>query len=461
MRLPHHLLRHKSGTWYFRIIVPRDLVGTLGKKVIKRSLGTREPSLAKAYAYALGAQYARTIAEAREALRMGNTFDPDRVSKFEIEHHPEGNYSVRTNGTDRDNAAAIRALELLTAARPLPAKQSKPSYSGPTLYQAVEIYSKTDAVGMKPDTWQQRDRAFRSFMAAIAPTMRIAHIERSIAARWAAQLQLSGLSRRTVAMMVSHVSQLFEAQIRAGHIERGQNPVKGLVIFKKSDKKAARDDGHGWEPFALDQLRLIFDPANLKRSRTAHLRWGALIGIYSGARVGEIAQLFLRDFEEIDGVKCLRITADSDGQSVKTESSRRLVPIHPDLLEMGLWDRVVRLRSQGADRLFPEMRIDSKSGAGNAISKAFSYYIGTLGIKPRRANGTVGFHSLRKTVIQELQGSNLPAERRRALVGHEVGDDVHEAHYMRPWKASELAVFFSELRWSSWAHLPALRALLI
>jgi integrase len=128
-------------------------------------------------------------------------------------------------------------------------------------------------------------------------------------------------------MMVSHVAQLFDAQIRAGHIERGQNPVKGLVIFKKSDKKVARDDGHGWEPFAHAQLRLIFDPANLKRSRTAHLRWGALIGIYTGARVGEIAQLFLRDFEEIDGVKCLRITADSDGQSVKTESSRRLVPI--------------------------------------------------------------------------------------------------------------------------------------
>jgi hypothetical protein len=32
--------------WYFRIIVLRDLVSTLGKRVIKRSVGTREPSLA-------------------------------------------------------------------------------------------------------------------------------------------------------------------------------------------------------------------------------------------------------------------------------------------------------------------------------------------------------------------------------------------------------------------------------
>ena len=118
MRLPHHLLRHKSGVFYFRLIVPRDLVGTLGKKVIKRSLGTREPGIAKAYAYALGAQYARVIVEAREALRMGNRLDPTRISKFEIEHHSEGGYSVRTDGTDHGNTAALRALELLTAARP-------------------------------------------------------------------------------------------------------------------------------------------------------------------------------------------------------------------------------------------------------------------------------------------------------------------------------------------------------
>jgi integrase len=149
-----------------------------------------------------------------------------------------------------------------------------------------------------------------------------------------------------------------------------------------------------------------------------------------------------------------------DGQSVKTESSRRLVPIHPDLLELGLRDRVERLRAEGVERLFPEMRIDSKSGAGNAISKAFSYYISTLGVKPRRGNGTVGFHSLRKTVIQELQGSNLPAERRRALVGHEAGEDVHAGDYMRAWSAKELSLFFPGLQWGGWLDFDGLCSLL-
>lgn len=170
--------------------------------------------------------------------------------------------------------------------------------------------------------------------------------------------------------------------------------------------------------------------------------------------------MFLRDFEELDGVTCVRLTADSDGQSVKTESSRRLVPLHPDLLELGLWDRVEQLRTQGEERLFPKMRIDSKSGTGNAISKGFSYYIATLGIKPRRAQGTGGFHGLRKSVIQELQGTMLPAERRRALVGHEPGDNVHTGDYMRRRRPDELAQFFPGLTWSRWMNTVALRSLL-
>lgn len=233
------------------------------------------------------------------------------------------------------------------------------------------------------------------------------------------------------------------------------------MIIRKSEKKALRDSGHAWEPLPEEALKRIYDPENLKRTRGIHVRWGALIGLYTGARVSEVAQIFLRDFIDIGGVKCVRITNDSDGQSVKTENSKRLVPLHPDLLKLGLWDRVLSLRAQGHVRLFPDMRINSKSGAGNAISKSFSYYLASLGIKPRRAAGIVGFHSLRKSVVQMLQGSTMPAERRRAVVGHEQGDDVHEKDYMRAWTAKELATFFPGLPWGKWLDFSGLKLLLI
>jgi hypothetical protein len=99
---------------------------------------------------------------------------------------------------------------------------------------------------------------------------------------------------------------------------------------KKAEKNALRDNGHAWEPLPLEALKQIYEPENLKRTRGIHVRWGALIGLYTGARVSEVAQIFIRDFIELDGVKCVRLTNDSDGQSVKTENSKRLVPLHPD-----------------------------------------------------------------------------------------------------------------------------------
>jgi integrase len=279
-----------------------------------------------------------------------------------------------------------------------------------------------------------------------------------MAAAWASDLIAHGMTKRTAANNVSHVAQLFEMLIARGEIEQGKNPVKGVVVMSKQEKRRRRDAGHAWEPFELDDLKRIYAPENFKRLTSDHARWGVLIGLYTGARVGEVAQLYLRDFVMEGTQPCLVIRADSDGQSVKTASSERLVPLHPDLIELGLWTRVERLRSEKAERFFPDMRIDSKAGAGNALSKAFSYYLGQLGVKPRRANGRVGFHSLRKNVIQAMQGARVPAELRRAFVGHEAGDkDVHEEVYMRKWTAEELAILLPGLPWRGLVHLQHLR----
>lgn len=100
-------------------------------------------------------------------------------------------------------------------------------------------------------------------------------------------------------------------------------------------------------------------------------------------------------------------------------------------------------------------------GSFGVFPKGFGYYLKQLAIKPQRANGRLGVHSLRKTVIQALQASRLSGERRRAFVGHERGDaDVHEADYMRPWSAEELASLFPGLKWAEWLDLAGVRRLL-
>jgi len=68
MRLAHHLLRHPSGVWHFRIIVPKELRSFLRLSVLKRSLGTRDPTMAHPWAYALGERCAEMFATARPGM---------------------------------------------------------------------------------------------------------------------------------------------------------------------------------------------------------------------------------------------------------------------------------------------------------------------------------------------------------------------------------------------------------
>ncbi|MFC5579804.1 DUF6538 domain-containing protein [Rhodanobacter terrae] len=49
MRLAHHLLRHSSGMWHFRLVVPQALHAVLGLRIIKRSLRTRDPPSLRAF----------------------------------------------------------------------------------------------------------------------------------------------------------------------------------------------------------------------------------------------------------------------------------------------------------------------------------------------------------------------------------------------------------------------------
>jgi integrase len=479
MRLAHHLWRDTSGIWYFRVVVPRRLREALGRSLIKQSLRTRDPIQARAWSYVLSAKCAQIFAMAGQGGRgMGGVSwggDADEqdegddlarrlgltVRKWEWET-PEGD-KLRTNGTDEDHRQGMDALRQYLEGRGQRLTQgSAPVPSGPTLDEAIKDYAEIEGAALKPNTWSQRSRALDGFAETIGGRLRVSAITRPMASVWSDGLLRSGKSKVYVANCVSHVAQLFEALVTKGYLTT--NPVKGLVVVKKKEKAARRSEGHEWEPFEVEQLQRIFDPINLARTKMEHVRWGAVIALYTGARVGEIAQIFLRDFVTHGDTPCLKICADSDGQGIKTgEGGERLIPLHPDLIRLGLMERVEALRAAGAERLFPDMRIDSAAGRGNSITKGFGYYLKGLGITPRRAHGILGIHSLRKTVIQTLQGSSLSAERRRALVGHEAGDpapDTHATAYMRPWTAKELAAYHPALPWNEWLDIEALAELL-
>ena len=61
-------------------------------------------------------------------------------------------------------------------------------------------------------------------------------------------------------------------------------------------------------------------------------RWLPWLLALSGARVGELAQLWGQRITEVDGVPVMKIAPAEDGGSLKNEGSERIVPIHPAIL---------------------------------------------------------------------------------------------------------------------------------
>jgi integrase len=89
-----------------------------------------------------------------------------------------------------------------------------------------------------------------------------------------------------------------------------------------------------------------------RKETKPELRWIPWICAYSGARINEIAQLTRGDFFQVGDDWFYRLTT-SGGKTLKTRSSERRVPVHPDLIKEGLMDFITGMDGKESARMFP------------------------------------------------------------------------------------------------------------
>ena len=68
---------------------------------------------------------------------------------------------------------------------------------------------------------------------------------------------------------------------------------------------------------------------------------GTNIAAYTGARLGEVAQLTTNDIELRDNIWCFSFN-NQNGKKIKTQSSIRRVPIHPQLTDKQVFPYFVK-----------------------------------------------------------------------------------------------------------------------
>lgn len=192
-----------------------------------------------------------------------------------------------------------------------------------------------------------------------------------------------------------------------GYIQ--DNPLTGLKMMTGSAKEARLS-------FEQRDLTALLDLNALKTEARKHpwRYWIPLLGRYTGARLEELCQLRVDDFVEQQGIQCIRVDDSSEGQNLKNTSSRRMLPVHPLLVEEGLLRHVESARNSGTHRLFPELE-PVRGKLGHAPSKWFGRYKVKRGIDDNKKT----FHSFRHTLIDDLRDAGVQDSLIKRIVGHE------------------------------------------
>ncbi len=193
-----------------------------------------------------------------------------------------------------------------------------------------------------------------------------------------------------------------------------KNPWEGLAI----DHVVAKPR----RPWSLEQLQTLtakplfvsYQLPNDWHAGGDAAYWIPLLGIFSGARVGELCQLGPDDIETIDGVPSLLITDVGDEKTVKTEAARRTVPVHSELIRLGFLDYAKAIKALKSKSLWPALRL-----APTKPSNYFSAWFKTI----RAVEGgkeLPDFHSFRHTVRSKLASAGVSEPMIDVLIGHEV-----------------------------------------
>lgn len=250
-----------------------------------------------------------------------------------------------------------------------------------------------------------------------------------------------------------------------------RNPAAGVGGVGRRDKREQDERG----VFDADDLAKIFGVEWFQEGKgrssargqfytyQPHYYWLPLLGLYSGGRLNELAQLYLDDVQQ-DDAGCWFIDFNLDGadkidadpkqeeegrsdKSLKTINSQRVVALHDRLVGLGLPAYVEALRRAGHVRLFPELRFDKDKGYGKAAGKWFNErFLGRRLKIPR--DGTKTFHSLRHMFITGLFDAEVPEATVAQLAGHVRGKTMSAIRYRKDQVASKLQPYVERLVFS-------------
>jgi integrase len=424
-----HLWR-RGNQWYLRVAIPRPhrhlFLSSSGKplvRIVERLSDSRE------VAKVMAAERAATCMRVFAQIKAGLLSTPEQVkdalhpSEFDLALQPGfdealrrylASPELRRAEFERRGRAKFEQLARWFEQYGASGEQPAAPLTGETVSQAAEAWYKelTRKKSLRNTTLGGHRLRVRAFTDKVGDVP-LTEVTRAMASDFLDGLDVSVRTRNIYAHTLKCI---FKSAGRRGRFSNAaeDNP------FDDQRTKAA---GASYQPFTVAELQTLFGKLPRETKPKKHtpdtaLPWVALIALYTGARLEEIAQLTTADVREegANGATVWVIDVHNGGENkLKNDSSARLIPVHSELVRLGLLDYVKALPK---GPLFPGLtRRASKEGkVGARVGELFRKKLVTLKLK----HDGLCFHSFRHTVAGRLDAAGVSQSDAARVLGHAV-----------------------------------------
>jgi integrase len=319
---------------------------------------------------------------------------------------------------------------------------------GESIMELYDRFKAEKAGSARPDTWDQNRKIVKLFAEFIGETSHVSAITRKAVRDWKHKLALWPLKASDMKVFASlSFRKVIDANVALGKPTISQKTINKYLsavgsfstwllqneyldldvmagMYLSIDKREKKRF-----PYTADQIKTIFTSplfTTCLGDEQEHLPgnvavrdwrfWIPWIGLYSGARLGEIAQLSTADIRQIHGVWVMHITEEgSPLKSTKTAGSMRVVPIHSELIKLGLIEFHASMVARNELQLFSQLQPDTRGFFSGVPSGFFNDYFRAIGVK---VDKRVNFHSFRHGIADAFRDAGYLDEEFNMLLGH-------------------------------------------
>ncbi|WP_311925023.1 site-specific integrase [Microvirga sp. 3-52] len=242
-----------------------------------------------------------------------------------------------------------------------------------------------------------------------------------------------GLEGPSINRHLTHLGNLVDFAVG-----RGLRPAEALNLTTLRARKKGRDRDDR-AVFTAADLMTVFDLPVWRGCRGEGARlepgtvvvhdglyWAPLIAAYSLMRREEICGLMIADIHFDGGIPYFEVRPNKY-RRLKNAQSKRKLPIHPELLRLGLRDYVEAIRQLGYDLLFPDLLPASGNAPlGDQLHDGWAPALARA--LPTASGEGKTFHSIRHFGNDALIDAKVMLEWRQDIMGHSGVSETDERY---------------------------------